>query len=74
MICRNNKLNVPILILSIYLQTKNCIANESNMVKISETICRDDPYDLHRFTKAQRNTYVNAFAELKDGKKQTQTH
>ncbi len=71
MICRNNKLNVPILILSIYLQTKNCIANQSNMVKISETICRDDPYDLHRFTKAQRNTYDNALAELRDSKKQT---
>jgi len=41
------------------------------MIKISETICRDDPYDLRRFTKAQRNTYDNAFAELRDGKKQT---
>jgi len=71
MIRRNYRLNMPILILSIYLQTKYCIANESNMVKISETICRDDPYDLHRFTKAQRNTYDNALAELIDGKKQT---
>jgi len=41
------------------------------MIKISETICRDDPYDLRRFTKAQRNTYDRALAELKNGKKQT---
>ncbi|MFB3147055.1 MAG: DUF1810 family protein, partial [Thermodesulfobacteriota bacterium] len=41
------------------------------MVKISETICRDDPYDLRRFTKAQRNTYDRALAELRNGKKQT---
>jgi len=40
------------------------------MVKISETICRDDPYDLRRFTKAQKNTYDNALTELKNGKKQ----
>ena len=41
------------------------------MIKISETICRDDPYDLHRFTKAQRNTYDRVLAELRNGKKQT---
>ena len=41
------------------------------MVKISETICRDDPYDLRRFTKAQKNTYNNALTELRNGKKQT---
>ena len=41
------------------------------MVKISETICRDDPYDLRRFTKAQRNTYDRVLAELRNGKKQT---
>ena len=41
------------------------------MIKISETICRDDPYDLRRFTKAQRNTYDRALAELRNGKKQT---
>ena len=41
------------------------------MVKISETICRDDPYDLRRFTKAQKNTYDSALTELKNGKKQT---
>ena len=38
---------------------------------MSQTICRDDPYDLRRFTKAQRNTYDRALAELKNGKKQT---
>lgn len=41
------------------------------MVKPNETICRDDPYDLRRFTKAQRNTYDSALTELKNGKKQT---
>jgi len=41
------------------------------MVKISETIYRDDPYDLRRFTKAQRNTYNRALTELRNGKKQT---
>jgi len=41
------------------------------MIKISETIYRDDPYDLHRFTKAQRNTYDRVLAELRNGKKQT---
>ena len=41
------------------------------MIKISETIYRDDPYDLRRFTKAQRNTYDRALAELRNGKKQT---
>ena len=41
------------------------------MVKISETICRDDPYDLRRFMKAQKNTYDSALTELKNGKKQT---
>ncbi len=41
------------------------------MIKISETICRDDPYDLRRFTKAQRNTYDRVLAELRNGKKQT---
>ncbi len=41
------------------------------MIKISETICRDDPYNLRRFTKAQRNTYDRALAELRNGKKQT---
>jgi len=35
------------------------------MVKISETICRDDPYDLRRFMKAQKNTYDSALTELK---------
>ena len=38
------------------------------MVKISETICRDDPYDLRRFTKAQKNTYDSALTELKTGR------
>ncbi len=41
------------------------------MIKISETIYRDDPYDLRRFTKAQRNTYDRVLAELRNGKKQT---
>ena len=41
------------------------------MIKISETISRDDPYDLRRFTKAQRNTYDRVLAELRNGKKQT---
>lgn len=41
------------------------------MVKPNETICREDPYNLHRFTEAQRNTYDGALAELKNGKKQT---
>ncbi len=41
------------------------------MIKISETIYRDDPYDLRRFTKAQRNTYDRVLTELRNGKKQT---
>ena len=41
------------------------------MVKISETIYRDDSYDLRRFMKAQKNTYDRALTELKNGKKQT---
>jgi uncharacterized protein (DUF1810 family) len=38
------------------------------MVKPSETTYRDDPYDLSRFTKAQRNIYDKALSELKNGK------
>ena len=41
------------------------------MIKISETIYRDDPYDLRRFTKAQRNIYDRVLTELRNGKKQT---
>ena len=40
------------------------------MVKPSETNCRDDLYNLSRFTKAQRNIYDKALSELKN-KKQT---
>jgi uncharacterized protein (DUF1810 family) len=38
------------------------------MVKPSETTCRDDSYDLNRFTKAQRNIYDKVLSELKNGK------
>ena len=41
------------------------------MVKPSETTCRDDSYDLSRFTKAQRNIYDKALSELKNGKIQS---
>lgn len=41
------------------------------MVKPSETTCRDDSYDLSRFTKAQRNIYDKALSELKKGKIQS---
>lgn len=41
------------------------------MVKPSETTCRDDSYDLRRFTKAQRNIYDKALSELKNGKIQS---
>lgn len=43
----------------------------TSMVKPSETIYRDDPYDLRRFTKAQKNTYASALAELRSGKKKS---
>ncbi len=41
------------------------------MVKPSETHCRDDSYDLSRFTKVQRNIYDKALSELKNGKIQS---
>ena len=38
------------------------------MVKPSETTCRDDLYDLSRFTKAQRNIYYKVLSDLNNGR------
>jgi uncharacterized protein (DUF1810 family) len=41
------------------------------MIRTDDTIGRDDPFDLSRFTKAQEGTYDSVLAELKSGRKRT---
>ncbi len=41
------------------------------MIKVSDTISRDDPFDLIRFTNAQESIYDRVLAELKSGRKRT---
>ena len=41
------------------------------MTRASDTIDRDDPFDLSRFTKAQENIYDSVLAELRSGQKRT---
>jgi uncharacterized protein (DUF1810 family) len=41
------------------------------MIKTSELIAPDDPFDLNRFTSAQEGIYETALAELKTGRKRT---
>jgi uncharacterized protein (DUF1810 family) len=41
------------------------------MKKISDTIGRDDPFDLSRFTSAQERVYHSVLAELRSGQKRT---
>lgn len=41
------------------------------MTKASDTIGRDDPFDLSRFTSAQEGIYDGALAELRSGHKRT---
>jgi len=44
---------------------------ESNMIKTDDTIGRDDPFDLRRFTKAQGKIYASVLEELRIGRKRT---
>ncbi len=41
------------------------------MARVSETIGRDDPFDLSRFTSAQAGVYDRVLAELRGGQKRT---
>ena len=41
------------------------------MIKASDTIDRDDPFDLSRFTKAQERIYDSVLMELRSGQKRT---
>jgi uncharacterized protein (DUF1810 family) len=41
------------------------------MIKVSDTLGHDDPFDLSRFTKAQERTYDSVLAELRSGEKRT---
>ena len=41
------------------------------MMKANETIDRDDPFHLRRFTSAQDTIYEGALAELRSGQKRT---
>ena len=41
------------------------------MRKTDETIDRDDPFDLSRFTMAQQGIYDSVLAELRSGRKRT---
>jgi uncharacterized protein (DUF1810 family) len=41
------------------------------MIKASETIDRDDPWDLRRFTSAQETIDARVLAALSSGQKQT---
>ena len=41
------------------------------MMKSNDTIGRDDPFDLKRFTSAQKSVYDSVLAELKSGRKRT---
>ena len=38
-------------------------------MKANDTIGRDDPFDLTRFTRAQESIYGNVLAELRSGQK-----
>jgi uncharacterized protein (DUF1810 family) len=44
---------------------------ESNMMSTDDSISRDDPFDLSRFTKAQERIYDTVLAELRSGRKRT---
>jgi len=41
------------------------------MIRASNPISRDAPFDLNRFTRAQEGIYDRALAELRSGKKRT---
>ena len=41
------------------------------MIRTDDTIDRDDPFDLGRFTKAQHGIYDSVIGELKSGRKRT---
>lgn len=41
------------------------------MIRADETIGRDDPFDLSRFTEAQEGIYDSVLAELRSGRKRT---
>lgn len=41
------------------------------MIRRDDSIGRDDPFDLSRFTKAQEGIYDSVLAELKSGRKRT---
>jgi uncharacterized protein (DUF1810 family) len=41
------------------------------MAKESETVDRDDPYELNRFISAQKGVHDRVLAELRDGLKRT---
>ncbi len=41
------------------------------MIKASDTIGRDDPFDLNRFTSAQERIYDSVLPELRSGQKRT---
>jgi uncharacterized protein (DUF1810 family) len=41
------------------------------MIKTSDTIDRDDQFDLNRFMSAQKNIYATVLSELRSGQKRT---
>jgi uncharacterized protein (DUF1810 family) len=41
------------------------------VARVADGADRDDPFDLNRFVSAQRDVYVQALAELRDGRKRS---
>ena len=41
------------------------------MTRANDTVGRDDPFDLSRFTSAQEGVYDSVLAELRNGRKRT---
>jgi uncharacterized protein (DUF1810 family) len=41
------------------------------MIKVNDTVDRDDPFKLRRFTSAQEGSYGSVLAELRRGQKRT---
>jgi uncharacterized protein (DUF1810 family) len=41
------------------------------MIQAIDTVARDDPFDLNRFTGAQKSIYSSVLSELRSGQKRT---
>src|SRR5437867_3962100 len=46
-------------------------SKETIVIKVSDTIGRDDPFDLNRFTNAQERIYNSVLSELGSGQKRS---